>query len=527
VPTIPEALTMAEAAMQAGDAAQATYIYEQILKTSPSEPQALNGLGVLAIRGGRHVDAEQYLRQAIAAWPSDPAFHNNLSETFRQQGRLSEALGACRKALELAPRSSQLHNNVGVILKQQGDLQGAVDSFRRGIELDPAAGHVHYNLANAWSELRRLDLAEVSYRRALELAPGSYDILNNFANTLELQGNWSEAMDRLDAALRLRPDYAQAHRNRALLKMLMGNLAEGWAEYEWRWKVPDVKSSGFPQPRWQGESLAGRTILLCAEQGLGDTLQFIRYAPLVKARGGQVVIQCPEMLHRLLGNTPGIDRFAAGEGSLETFDCQIPLLSLPTIFGARPEDIPADVPYLFAEPDRVARWKQRLAGDESLKIGIAWQGNPGYGGDYYRSIPLAHFEALARVPGVKLFSLQRGQGREQLSQVGSAWNVVDFDDALDQEGAFVDTAALMMNLDLVITSDTAIAHLAGGLGVNVWVALQFSPNWRWLLSGADSPWYPTMRLFRQSRFGDWGGVFQEMAEVLEEDRGHKAGGSRA
>jgi Flp pilus assembly protein TadD len=514
VSTVPEALKLAEEALQAGDRARAAFIYEQIQKVAPDEPQSLNGLGVVATHADRLDEAERFLRRAITIWPSDAAFHNNLSEVYRRQERWEDAVACCRRAIELAPRAAQLHNNLGVLEKQRRQFDAALASFQRGIELDPRDDHIHYNLANLYNELHRLDDAEAAFRRALELSPDSHDIHNNIANVLEVRGRWREAMDHLNASLRLRGDYAQAHRNRALLRLQMGNFAEGWPEYEWRWQVPGAPRLDYPQPRWAGGDLLGRTILLCAEQGLGDTLQFIRYASLVQQRGARVILQCPDMLHAILSRTAGIDRFAAGEGSLERFDYYAPLLSLPAILGTTLQTIPAAIPYLFADPDRVAKTRAALADVGGLRVGIAWQGSRGFAGDHWRSVPLSSFAPVAQVQGVTLFSLQRGFGREQLSAVAEAWRVKDLDDRADQDGAFVDTAALVMNLDLVITTDTAIAHLAGGLGVTVWVALPYSPNWRWLVDRTDSPWYPTMRLFRQTRFADWSDVFRRIAAEL-------------
>ncbi|HEX3726180.1 MAG TPA: tetratricopeptide repeat-containing glycosyltransferase family protein [Pirellulales bacterium] len=509
--TIPEALELAEIASRAGDFARAQFIYEQILKVSP-EPQALNGMGLVAIHAGRLDVAEDYLRRAIAAQPRNAAFQNNLSELYRQQGRLDLAEACCRQALEVWPSAAQLHNNLGIILKEQKRFDESVASLTRAIELDPRPGYTHYNLANTYTEMRALDLAEGSYRRALTMEPDSYDIHNNFANVLDLQGQWSEALAELNASLRLKPDYAQAHRNHALHSLRLGNFAEGWPEYEWRWHVPGEDRPTYSQPRWQGQPLDGRTILLCWEQGLGDTLQFIRYAPLVKSRGGHVVVQCQSTLVPLLRNMPGIDGFAPAHTAGHDYYC--PLMSLPAVFDTRLETIPRNVPYLFAEQERALRWRQQLGGERKLKVGIAWQGSRGFRGDYYRSIPLAQLAPLARLANVQLFSLQRGFGREQVGTFAESWPLVEFDDSFDADGAFVDTAAVMMNLDVVITSDTAIAHLAGGLGVNVWVALQYSPNWRWLLKRADSPWYPSMRLFRQARWGDWTELFERIAGEL-------------
>jgi hypothetical protein len=276
-----------------------------------------------------------------------------------------------------------------------------------------------------------------------------------------------------------------------------------------------MPSRNFPQPQWDGSPLEGRTILIHAEQGLGDTIQFIRYAPLVKRRGGTVIVECQPVLSQLLAGCPGIDRLIAQGSPLPAFDVHVPLLSLPRIFGTTLADVPAEVPYLFADAALIERWRDELAGVPGVKIGIAWQGNTRFPADCMRSIPLTHFAPLAQVDGVRLFSLQKGPGREQLAATAAYLPVIDLADRLDEKaGGFMDTAAVVKNLDLIITSDTAIAHLAGALGVPVWVGLALGADWRYLLGREDSPWYPTMRLFRQTRLGDWDGVFERIASEL-------------
>jgi tetratricopeptide (TPR) repeat protein len=519
VPTLSEALNLAQQALDSGDHAQAQFVYQRILQAAPDEPNALNGLGVLALHADRLDEAEDYLRRAILASPRDASILGNLSELHRRHGRADEAIACCRQALELAPDWPLLHSNLGVVLKQQEQFEQAVASFSRALELNPNLAEVHYNLANTLVKLDRLDLAEASFRRALELTPSDPETHNNLGNILETQGRLAEAIAHFDTALRHRWDFAEAHRNRSLLRLSLGNYAEGWPEYEWRLRVPGTLVPNFPMPRWQGEPLSGRTILLTVEQGLGDTIQFVRYAPLVKERGGRVVLRCQDAVNALLARSPGIDLIATAEAEPEALDYQCPLLSLPAVLGTTLETIPATIPYLFAQAERVAHWRQKLADVRELKVGIAWQGSPTYGADRYRSIPLEKFAPLAACPGVRLFSLQKGYGHEQLAPLAEQWNIVDLGTSLDEgTGAFVDTAAAMMNLDLVITSDTSIAHVAGALGVPVWVALQFSPSWRWLLERDDSPWYPTMRLFRQSRFGNWEDVFADMAHQLRSKR---------
>lgn len=508
MPSIPEALGLARQALDAGDFARAASILQEVLAVAPEEPIALNGMAEVAIAAGRLDEAADYVCRAIARVANEPAFHNNLCEIRRQQGRLEEAVASCQRALELSPNSPQLHSNLGVVYRRQGNFELAVANFQRALELDPRLAFVHYNLGNAYMKLDRLDLAEASFQRALELAPGHPDMHLNFGNTLQMQGRNHEALSHFEAAMRARPDFGDAHHGRASIWLLLGNYAQGWPEYEWRWKASGILPPSFTQPLWQGQPLEGRTILLVAEQGLGDTLHFIRYAPLVKRRGGRVVLQCPQALHELLHNSQGIDQFISSQESLEAFDYYAPLLSLPAIFGTLLETVPGQEPYLFAEGERVARWRQAISGGAELKVGIAWQGSPTYSEDSRRSFSLEYLLPLAACGNVKLFSLQKNFGREQLTSLGERAQIVDLGATLDEgTGAFVDTAAAMMSLDLVITPDTALAHLAAGLGVRVWVALQYATNWRWLVDRDDSPWYPTLRLFRQSRRGIWDDVF--------------------
>jgi tetratricopeptide (TPR) repeat protein len=483
VPTIPEALETAERALAAGDAARARFIFEQILKAVPEEAGALNGLGVCAFRADRLDEAEDYHRRAIAAFPDNPAFHNNLNFVYCRRGRAELAVECCRRALALAPDSALLHNNLGIALKQCQKLDAAADSFRRAVAIEPDYAGAHFNLANTLVQLGMLDDADDAFRRALELAP----------------------------------DDADANYNRALLELSRGNFGEGWPGLEWRFGLAGFTRPDFDVPRWQGESLAGRTMLLVGEQGLGDVIQMIRYAEVLKRLGATVLVECKTALHALLKTAAGIDRLVGPEeGRRGAFDFYIPLLSLPAALGTTLETVPAQVPYLFAEPARVEHWRGELSRSAGFKVGIAWQGRPTYVLDAYRSIPLAEFAPLIDCPGVKLFALQKGHGREQLESPAASLHIVDLGASLDLgNDAFVDTAAAMRGLDLVITSDTSLAHLAGALGVDVWVALARIPDWRWLLDRDDSPWYPTMRLFRQSRLGDWSDVFARMSGELQ------------
>ncbi len=381
------------------------------------------------------------------------------------------------------------------------------------------------NLGVALSNLGARDEALAYARRAVELRPEWATAHHNLGMVLGRRGETDAALAAYEQVLRIEPEYAEAHRNRALAWLTRGDFARGWPEYEWRWRCRGLERGPFrfTQPCWQGEDLKGRTILLHAEQGLGDTLQFIRYASLVKRRGGRVVLVCPPPLVRLLAGCSSIDHvLAAGSGAsqgLPAFDVHAPLMSLPLIFGTTLDDVPAEVPYLSATPASLERWRSALDEVTGFRVGIAWQGNRRHRNDRLRSFPMAALAPLARVASARLISLQRGAGTEQVGTGDGAFTVLDLDSASGLQTAddrdFLETAAIVSQLDLVVTADTALAHLAGALGVPVWVALPDVADWRWLTDRGDSPWYPTMRLFRQDRPGDWAGVFDRMAEALE------------
>jgi hypothetical protein len=407
--------------------------------------------------------------------------HINLGEAYLRQGQLEKATASLEQAVRLQPGHVDSHNRLGILARQQGRLDEAIAHYQEAVEISPNFAAAHHNLGLALAGL----------------------------------GRYQEALASYEWAIRLNPDHCEARFARALTWLLLGDLEQGWRDYEYRWQNrPAPKPSG-PQPLWDGSPFKGQTILLWAEQGLGDTIQFIRYASLVKQQGGSVVVQCPAKLTRLLAGCPGIDRLTPHNAPLSAYDVQAPLMSLPRILGTTLKTVPANVPYIFAESDLVERWRRELHGLDGFRVGIAWQGDPTYRCDRDRSFPLRHFAPLARLGGVHLISLQKGPGVEQLREIVGMFPVFDLGSQLDEStGAFVDTAAVMKCLDLVITSDTAVAHLAGALGVPVWLALTFAPEWRWLLDREDSPWYPSMRLFRQARRGEWEGVFTRMANEL-------------
>jgi tetratricopeptide (TPR) repeat protein len=530
--TVPESLAIALSLHQAGRLAEAAEIYRQILAAEPTCAQAWHLLGTAVYQSGQHAMAAECLGRALSLNPRFAEAHNNLGLVLREQGLLDQAADCYRRALDLKPDYTEAMYNLGNVLNSQGLWDEASDYYRRVLESRPDWAAAHGNLGTIFQAQGNLDEAAACYRRAIELKPEYIEGHNNLGSVLLGQGKRREAAECFRRALELKPDYASARWNQALLMLLEGDFERGWAEHEWRWKTGRQPAREFRQPSWAGEALAGNAILLYAEQGLGDTIQFVRYAAMVKALGAKVLVECQRPLVRLLRSCAAAEDEVIGEGDeLPDFDFQAPLLSLPRMFQTKLETIPAKVPYLFAESGLVAHWRLRLqaaCGDRitqrspgpsgpdrpGFRIGINWRGRQDLAVARVRDIPLECFASIADLPGVRLVSLQQGIGRSDLAHA-ALQSIFDPGEDVDKEhGAFMDTAAIMVNLDLVITSDTSIPHLAGALGVPVWLALPFAPDWRWLLDRSDSPWYPTMRLFRQKTPGDWTTVFSEIKLAL-------------
>ncbi len=406
------------------------------------------------------------------------------------------------------------------VLNELGQSDEAVDHYFRALEVKPDHFLAINNLGIVRADSDNGTDAAAWFREAVRLKPDYAGAFNNLGSVLRDQRKLPESVAAYQEAIRLQPDFAEAHRNLGMVWLLQGDLENGWPAYEWRRKVKRLAYETFSQPLWDGSLLAGKTILLHAEQGLGDTLQFIRFAALVKEHGGNVVLECPAELVRLVRNCPGVDQIAPQGSPRPGFDVQAPLLSLPYILRTTPANIPSSVPYLSVAAEIIERWRQEIAGaacDASLKVGIVWQGNPRLAqpecraADRRRSVPLAHFEALASVPGVRLFSLQKEHGTEQLVALKDRLGIIDLGARLAD---FTDTAAAMMNLDLLVSADTAPLHLAGALGRPVWAVLPYSGCWRWFHDREDSPWYPSVKLYRQRQPGDWQEVFARIARDL-------------
>ena len=483
------------------------------LALDPGSAAALANLGFALKQAGELEAAIGAYRRALLLAPDHSQIHTNLGSALHQAGAAAEAAVSYRTSILLAPGFPGAYFNLGSLVRDQGGLDAASPPFHRALRLEPGHPDLHGGLATLEQYRNRLDGAAAGYRRAVALQPGRADFYSNLGNGLNQAGDWPLAEAAYRRALLLAPGQGDALFNLSLLLLLTGRLREGWPGYEARWGTQQLAKErrSFSQPMWRGEAAPGKTLLLHGEQGFGDTLQFCRYAALAKAKGLRIVLEVQPPLRRLLRPLAGCDLVVGRGGPLPDFDFHCPLLSLPLMLGTDSlADIPAPVPYLRAEAQAVVVWAERLAAfhGEGLRVGLAWAGAPRSDSpaqaafDRRRSLPFSALAPILDMPGIRFFSLQKGVLADGLA------------DFMAEMADFADTAALIANLDLVISADTAVAHLAGAMGKPVWLLNRFDTDWRWLTERSDTPWYPTMRIFRQRLRGDWGEVIEEVREAL-------------
>jgi tetratricopeptide (TPR) repeat protein len=437
---------------------------------------------------------------------------------LQRAGQPREAEQLYRQALGLRANDANSWCYLGMALHDQQRYEDALVAYQKAIEIQPAFPIALNNLGNTLRLMRRLEDAVVAFDRALALKPDYLVAYKNKATSLCWEGRVADALKVYERAVQFAPQDADVHKHIGIMRLLLGDFAGGWPEYEWRWKTGEITMPSLNVPKWDGSPLDGKSILLTPEQGLGDTIQFIRYAAWLKERYRcRVILHCPTALRELLATCEGIDLLVESARDLRNIDCFAPLLHVPSVLGHTSADFPVRIPYLWAEGSRAEEWREKLSPYQGRKIGIAWRGNPIHQADIMRSIPLAEFGPLFGLAGVQLFSLQKGPAVKELQAIAGQATVIDLGSSIDENtGAFVETAAVLKNLDLMICCDTAIAHVAGALGVPVWVGLCNVPDWRWLATGDSSAWYPTMRLFRQRELRDWRSVFEAMAAALAE-----------
>ena len=495
--------------------------YDRALALRPGYAEALCSRGVALRALGRLNDALASQDLAIKHRPDYAEAYVGRGNVLTDLARHEEALASLQHAAALTPDYADAFNGQVGPLRELQRPQEALAAAERALALKPDHVDGHVNRGVALYDLRRLEETLLSYDEALALNPDHAEAHCNRGVTLYELRRLDEALGSYDKALALKPEFADAHHNQAMCRLALGQYAQGWAQYEWRWRTQQIGPRRYDSiaPLWLGgEPLHGRKIFVHWEQGLGDTLQFCRYARDVAALGAHVVLEVQPGLERLLASLEGVAEIVTGGVSLPSVDFQIPLMSLPLALGSEPE---AGRPYLRAPHDEMAAWARRLPGTQALRIGLCWAGGHRPGDlvcnaiDRRRSLPLPAFASLAAVPGLEIYSLQKGPPAAELAHARErGWNGPEIIDLTAELGDFAATAALVANLDLVVTCDTAVAHLAGALGKPVWILDRFDSCWRWLQGRDDSPWYPTVRLFRQTAPGDWGGVVQRIVQEL-------------
>jgi tetratricopeptide (TPR) repeat protein len=514
---------LGNSAFQQGDVDAASTYYTHAATLNPHSSDILCNLGVCANTRDDVDAAIAYFSKAIDVDPMHSLAYVQRALLREKQERYDEALRDLKKAHELEPANSEMVVCIGTMLKKAERFDEAVPFYRAACRLKPDDNNLAAELANVLAFTNQNQEALDLYYTVLEKNPTLTSTLLNFGFLLKKVGRLDLAIEMYKRAIQQRPDYALAHFDLAIAYLTRGDFDHGWLEYEWRWAAYDTKPQTFNQPHWDGSDLNGKRIYIYAEQGLGDALQFMRYLRLLKQQGAHITLLAHAPLKQLLQLCPYIDTVLIPHDALPDFDYHVSLLSLPLMFNTRIDTIPAEIPYLYADETLVREWATRLAGDTQFKVGICWQGNTHYEESFLqravalKSCDLTLFEILASVPGVSLYSLQKVDGTDQCAALASyAW-VHTFDNTSfdEQHGRFMDTAALIQNLDLVISVDTAVAHCAAALGAQTWILLPKVADWRWLQARVDTPWYPNVRLFRQQTEGDWRSVMQSVATELK------------
>lgn len=514
------------ALQQLGKYKEAIESYQTTTRYEPNHEKAYYNMGVIYHDHQNLNEALKCYTRAVSIKPDYVLAINNLGDVFQKIEKFTEAVACYSKAILLKPDFAEAHYNLGIVYQAIGDWEKAIGGYKNAILHKCDYAEAYYNLGNVYNEQWMLDDAVTCFIKAINLKPGYAEAHNNLGEALQRQGKLDEAITNYGLAFTCKPDYLEAAFNQSIAMLLKGDLKNGWKEYEQRLLIKKYNKREFRQPKWDGRELHGERLLVHAEQGFGDTFQFVRYLPIIKALGGHVVFECQKGLAHLFKRCNGFDEIiektSEGGGEPES-DFFIPLMSLPNIFGTTVDNIPANIPYIWADPELINKWKVKIESftdndnmpdKKTLKVGLVWAGKSDRKYDKVRSCPLSIFTPLGDIPDIKLFSLQKGVGSEQVTKLAEKFPIVNLENELDLNLKFADTAAVIANLDLVISVDSAVAHLAGALGKPTWTLIPYAHDWRWLRNRDDSPWYPGMRLFRQTKPMDWEGVVKRLRDAL-------------
>jgi tetratricopeptide (TPR) repeat protein len=492
--------------------------YEKAISLNPEFEEAYLNLAIASQSNEDFTAAIEKCEQIISTFGDSPDVSNIMGYSLQQQEKYEEAIESYQKVIELAPDFVEAYNQIGVILCKQEKFPQAAESCKKALEIDADYAEAWNSLAVALNGCEQYAEAMESYQKAIGLDPDYAEAYYNLANCLRNQNQCEESIAIYEKAIQIKPDYAEAHWNLSHSLLLTGKLAQAWDEYAWR-RNPDLNIISYPhkydQPYWDGSSFEGKRLLVHYEQGFGDNIQFIRYLPMVKQRGGTVILEAREPLFKLFKQIEGVDEFVQtdprGNAPDVQFDYHTSPLDMPRLFGTTLETIPCEIPYLHADPEKTPYWRTRVDNDY-FKVGLVWAGSEFHGNDKNRSCRLENFAPLAKIKGVKLYGLQKGDAGWQVEDLPEEMEMVGLGTGFDD---FADTTGAIENMDLVISVDTSVLHLAGAMGKPVWAIIPFEPEWRWMLDREDSPWYPTMKLFRQKQRADWSELFDRAARELE------------
>ncbi len=506
---------------QRGQAGEAYRLITAALKINPRAADAWVNLGFVLHTLKRDQEALESFDKALALQPGDAEAMHQRGHALLSLGRPQEALAAFERVLALVPHHPDARLNRAIALAALARHQEALVDFDAAVAVSPANPMAHYNRGIALSDLQRPEEAVVAYDRALSIAPDHVKAWNNRGLALAALNRHREALVSYRKAVEIRDDYADAHFHQSLTLLTVGDFRRGFEEYEWRWRRAGMRPRGLGRPLWLGDyPLQRKTILLHAEQGLGDTIQFARYIPSLARMGAKVILEVQPQLEALLAAVEGVARIVARGDELPAFDVHCPLGSLPLAFKTEPATIPAEIPYLQADAARIAKWRARLEALDRPRIAIAWSGNPGHRNDRNRSIALSRLAALWPTGCARFVSIQRELRDEDAERLAREPGIAHIGAELED---FADTAAVVALVDLVVTVDTSVAHLAGAMGRPVFILLPFAPDWRWLVAGETSRWYPSARLFRQPSIGDWDSVIERLRGELDRVAADRAG----
>jgi tetratricopeptide (TPR) repeat protein len=467
-------------------------------------------------QAGHFQQAEDIYRRILREQPNNSAVCFSLAFVLQEKGNIEEAVTYYQKTLKLNSQFVDAYYNLGSIFQRTGRLDEAVFYYEKTFQANPRHAMAYNNMGSILQQKGRVDEAIVLYQKSLQYNPGLLSAYNNLGLAFQEKGMFEEAIKCHRKALSLNQEHAIVHFNLGVLLLMHGELEKGWEEYEWRKRMHGYRARSFTQPLWDGGDIEGRTILLYSEtgyEGFGDVIQFIRYAPLISERGAKVIVECRNEIRTLLENVKGVEQVATNNGHLPAFDLHCPFMSLPFVFRTTLESIPSTTPYITVGRQLVRKWEERIQDNRSkFNIGLVWAGDLRHPRVQYRSCSIEAFQPLSELDGITLFSLQKGDAAKAAKGPAEGMKIIDYTEAVSD---FADAAACMENLDLIISVDTAAAHLAGAIGKPVWTLLPFVPEWRWLLDREDSPWYPTMRIFRQPSPGDWKSVITHVADEIK------------